>query len=102
MGMKIDLGDPAFANVLHEMRYEAYVAGCVATAVHCIDGGIVSVQWLREHLPATSGLTLDRALESLLGQRVLVPWSDCDTASMPDEHVLDVPVYGRVAFLAVP
>lgn len=101
MGKLIDIADPSFADILHEMRDEAYVAGAVAVTVTCL-GGTVSVAWLRRHLTSTPPRTLDRALCSLLGQRVLVPWSDRDPDTLPDADVVEVPAHGRVSHVAVP
>lgn len=102
MGKLIDIADPFFADILHEMRDEAYVAGAVAATIVCLECGTVSVAWLRQHLTSTPPKTLDRALCSLLGQRILVPWSDRDPRGLPDADVIEVPVFGRVSHLAVP
>lgn len=102
MGKLIDVGDPFFAELLGEMRDEAYVAGVVAATIVCLECGTVSVAWLRQHLTSTPPKTLDRALCSLLGQRILVPWSDSDVSLLPPSDVVEVPVYGRVSHLAVP
>ena len=102
MGKLIDIADPFFAELLGDIHDEAYVAGAVAATVTCLESGTVSVAWLRRHLASTPPQTLDRALCSLLSQRILVPWSDRDPDTLPDADVVEVPAYGRVSHVAVP